>query len=82
MAFNHAVFVQFDHVYVGPSNHIEDLEDRIKSEFWEHLFATGTGKYEWINENIDTAQVLQWVEWEIENTYENLITKEIKNDIP
>jgi len=67
--------VNFDHVYTGPANHIEDLEDRIKSEFWDHLFGTGTGRYEWINENVATDQILQWIAWEIENTYENLITK-------
>jgi len=65
--------VRFDCVYEGPANHIEDLEDRIKGEFWEHLFATGTGKYKWINEDVPHEQVLSWINWEIENTYNNQI---------
>ena len=60
-------------LYAGPSNHIADLEDRIKGEFWDHLFQTTTGKYEWIRETVSTEQVIQWLEWEIENTYNGLI---------
>lgn len=65
--------VHFDRLYEGPANHIEDLENRIKDEFWNHMFATGTGKYEWINEEIETEQILNWIDWEIENTYERKI---------
>lgn len=66
--------VRFDHLYCGPANHIEDLEDRIKSEFHDYLFATTSGKYEWINEEIKTSQIIDWLNWEIENTYNNQIT--------
>ena len=68
--------ITFDKVYAGPANHIEDLEDNIKREFYDHLFATGSGKYEWINQEVSTEQVLGWINWEIENTYNNLITEE------
>jgi hypothetical protein len=61
-------------LYSGPDNHIEDLEDRIKSEFWNHLFETGNGKYEWIQETVSTEHIVSWIEWEIENTYSNLIS--------
>jgi len=67
--------VRFDCVYKGPANHIEDLEDRIKDEFWNFLFRTGTGKYEWINEEVSQQQVDNWLQWEIENTYNNQISK-------
>ena len=67
--------VRFDCVYQGPANHIEDLEDRIKDEFWNFLFRTGTGKYEWINEQVSQQQVDNWLQWEIENTYNNQISK-------
>ena len=67
--------VNWTKLYAGPSNHIEDLEDRIKSEFWDHLFYTTTGKYEWIREDINTDQIIQWLEWEVENTYENVINE-------
>ena len=69
--------VRFDHLYSGPANHIEDLEDRIKSEFHDYLFATTSGKYEWINEEIKTSQIIDWLNWEIENTYEGLIGEEL-----
>lgn len=62
-------------LYVGPDNHIEDLEDKIKQEFWDHLFETGIGKYEWIQETISTEQVIKWLEWEIENTYDSIIVE-------
>jgi hypothetical protein len=65
--------ITFTKVYQGPANHIEDLEDNIKREFYQHLFSTGIGKYEWINQDVTTEQVLSWIDWEIENTYNNLI---------
>ena len=68
--------IKFTNVFQGPSNHIEDLEDNIKKEFRDHLFSTGIGKYEWINENIDTDTVLGWKRWEIENTYNKLVTEQ------
>jgi|TARA_R110002167_G_scaffold2303_11_gene11908 hypothetical protein len=67
--------IEFTDVFSGPANHIEDLETQIKNEFDEHLFHTGIGKYEWINETIATEQVVGWIQWEIENTYNNQITK-------
>ncbi len=62
-------------LYVGPDNHIEDLEDKIKHEFWDHLFETGIGKYEWIQETVSTEHVIKWLEWEIENTYDSIIVE-------
>lgn len=67
--------VTWTELYQGPTNHIEDLETRIKTEFWDHLFFTSSGKYEWINETIPVEQVLNWIDWEIENTYNNQIQK-------
>ena len=65
--------VEFTHVYEGPANHIEDLENKIKGEFYEHMFHTGIGKYEWINETVDKEQVVGWINWEIENPYQGMI---------
>lgn len=67
--------VQFDVTYVGPQNHIEDLEDRIKGEFYNFLVDFGNGKKEWINEEIETEHLISWIDWEIENTYEGMIVK-------
>ena len=71
--------IEFDQVYYGPDNHIEDLEHNIKKEFHEHLFRTGNKKatdgYEWVNETVDTDQVKSWIRWEVENTYEGIINE-------
>lgn len=62
--------VKFDYLFEGPSNLIEDLEDRLKDTFWDHLF----NKYEWVRgDAYSFDEVVAWVEWEIENTYDNLI---------
>jgi hypothetical protein len=37
------------------------------------LFHTGIGKYEWINETVEKEQVVGWINWEIENTYQGMI---------
>jgi len=54
--------VTWTRLYEGPANHIEDL-----------VFQTNTGKYEWIRETVSTEQILNWLDWECENTYNNLI---------
>lgn len=64
--------IEFDQVFVGPKNHIEDLEDKIKQEFNDHMFTTSY-KYEWINETVEPQQVKMWIHWEIENTFEGII---------
>lgn len=64
--------VIFDKLYEGPQTLIEDLEDRIKGEFYEHLFSTGIGRYEWILEDVPYEQVHGWVEWEIVNSYSTI----------
>ena len=68
--------IEFDEIYYGPDNHIEDLEHNIKKEFHEHLFSTNNNsfyKYEWINETIEPTQIKMWVQWEVENTFEGII---------
>jgi len=72
--------VKFERLYEGRQTLIEDLEDSIKSEFYEHLLDTGAGKYEWIL-NVPSEQVLGWVEWEINNSYANLITHIDQSDV-
>jgi hypothetical protein len=65
--------VLFEKLYEGPQALIEDLEDRIKGEFFEYLFGTGIGKYEWIRENVPTEQVYGWVDWEVAESYNKQI---------
>ena len=70
--------VKFDHLFEGPQALIEDLEDQVKSEFWEHMFGTEIGKYEWIREDIPNEQVVGYVKWEVENTYNNNIVTKVE----
>ncbi len=65
--------VTFNYLFEGPESMIRDLEDRIKAEFYDHLFDTSIGKYEWILESVPFDQVVGWVKWEIEETYQNNI---------
>ena len=60
-------------LYKGPAAHIEDLEYNVKLEFTEHLFCTFGGKYEWVNQDIATDQVIGWIEYEIANKYNKII---------
>ena len=68
--------VAFRDVWVGPAYLIEDLEDRIKKEFNEHLFSG----YEWINPEVGFHHVKNWISWEVENSYNHLIRKSITID--
>ena len=62
--------VKFTGLWTGPERLIRELENRIKSDFYEHI-VTGTNgfRYEWIDETIDHQAVHGWVQWEIENTF-------------
>jgi len=62
--------VKFTGLWTGSERLIRELENRIKSDFYEHI-VTGTNgfRYEWINETIDHQAVHGWVQWEIENTF-------------
>lgn len=62
--------VKFTGLWTGPERLVRELENRIKSDFYEHIVIGTNGfRYEWINENIDHQAVHGWVEWEIENTF-------------
>jgi len=62
--------VKFTGLWTGSERLIRELENRIKSDFYEHI-VTGTNgfRYEWINETIDHQAVHGWVQWDIENTF-------------
>lgn len=65
--------VCFDALWCGPDSLIEDLEDQFKTEFWEYLLDTDSGKYEWVLETIAFQNIVGWINWEIENTYNKRI---------
>lgn len=62
--------VQFASLWIGPERLIRDLEQRIKRDFYDYLFVgTGGFRYEWINEHIQYDNIVEWVRWEVQNTY-------------
>ena len=62
--------VKFTALWAGPERLIRDLEDKIKREFYDYLFVgTGNFRYEWIDENIQHEDVVNWVQWEVANSY-------------
>lgn len=65
--------VEFSHVWKGPPNLIEDLETKIKESYYEYLFATDIGKYEWINAEVAYNDVVEAIKFEAENSYDNLV---------
>lgn len=62
--------VKFAKLWKGPERLIRDLESKIKSDFYNHLFVgTGNYRYEWITEDIPFDSIVNWVNWETANTY-------------
>lgn len=66
--------VRFARLWTGPERLIRELESRIKSDFFQHIFVGTNGfRYEWINESVDFDNIVGWVEWEVENTFGNIV---------
>lgn len=62
--------VKFARLWTGPKRLIQELEIKIKSDFYDYLFVgTGGFRYEWINETVDFENIVKWVEWEVENNF-------------
>lgn len=58
--------VEFLHLWSGPERVIRTLEDKIKQDFADYLVIGHRGyRYEWITEQVDIQQILQYLEWEI-----------------
>lgn len=72
---HNGVTVEFQHVWQGPETLIKDLENKVKAEYHEYLWGTNAGKYEWIDQDIPLSEFLNWVGWEMDETYEGRITK-------
>ena len=62
--------VKFVRLWTGPERLIRELESRIKSDFYQRIVVgTGGFRYEWIDETVDFDSVVNWVEWEVANTF-------------
>lgn len=66
--------VKFAQLWTGTERLIREIETRIKSDFFQHT-VTGTDgfRYEWIDETVDFENIVQWVNWEIENTFIGIV---------
>lgn len=58
--------IEFERVWSGPERLIRELEDKVKRDFHEYLVVGHRNfRYEWITEDVDFDQIVQYVEWEI-----------------
>lgn len=62
--------VKFARLWTGSERLIRELETRIKSDFYQQIVVgTGGFRYEWIDETVNFENIVQWVEWEVANTF-------------
>jgi hypothetical protein len=62
--------VKFAKLWTGPERLIRELETRIKTDFFQHTVVGTDGfRYEWIDENVKFDDIVNWVNWEVENTF-------------
>jgi hypothetical protein len=62
--------VKFAKLWTGSERLIREIESRIKSDFHQYIVVGTDGfRYEWINEHAEFDSIVNWVEWEIENTF-------------
>lgn len=62
--------VKFERLWTGPERLIRELETRVKIDFADYLFTGTKGyRYEWITEEVELENIIDWIEWEITNTF-------------
>lgn len=62
--------VKFARLWTGPKRLIQELEIKLKSDFYDYLFVgTGGFRYEWITEDVEFENIVKWVEWEVQNNF-------------
>ena len=62
--------VKFAKLWVGPERLIREIENRIKADFFQYtVVGTGGFRYEWINEDVKFDDIVNWVNWEVDNTF-------------
>ena len=58
----------------GPERQIRELEHRLKSAFRDYLFSGhNDAVYEWIDQTIAFEDIRNWVQWEVENTFADVV---------
>lgn len=62
--------MKFERLWSGPERLIRELETRVKLDFQDYLFVgTGNYRYEWITEEVELETIVNWIEWEVANTF-------------
>jgi hypothetical protein len=62
--------VKFEKLWTGPERLIRELENRIKRDFYQQIVVgTGGFRYEWIDQTVEFENIVNWVKWEVENTF-------------
>jgi hypothetical protein len=65
--------VRFERLWTGPERLIRELENRIKSDFYDHIVIGTNGfRYEWIREDVEFDAIVGWTEWEVANTFQGI----------
>ena len=60
--------------WTGPERQIRELEHRLKSAFRDYLFSGhNDAVYEWVDETIAFEDIRNWVQWEVENTFADIV---------
>ena len=60
--------IKFECVWTGPERVIRSLEHKIKEVFDDQrVVGHRNFKYEWIDETIPFDQIVNWVEWELQD---------------
>jgi hypothetical protein len=60
--------------WCGPERQIRELEHRLKSSFRDYLFSGhNDAVYEWVDETIAFEDIKNWVQWEVENTFADIV---------
>lgn len=58
----------------GPERQIRELEHRLKSAFRDYLFSGhNDAVYEWVDQTIAFEDIRNWVQWEVENTFADVV---------
>jgi len=61
-------------LWTGPERQIRELEHRLNATFRDYLFSGHNDfVYEWVDETIPFENIKNWVEWEVENTFADIV---------
>lgn len=67
--------IKWARLWQGPERQIRELEHRLKAAFRDYLVAGHNDYvYEWVDETVPFENIQNWVEWEVENTFADIVS--------